>query len=178
MCPALQQGWTAWHFDYENHFSNGPLDRSVIVEVLTRVYTDTMRATSPTKVNRSVDGLKDAAQTLDRLLFKQFIALALQEVKRTQCIFVKHGMIVIWYVDDIVFSAENEKNIDKLKAKLEKKFRVKDLGKLKMFLGSDLDWSKDEEVGSQQATLIQGFVDNKDIIDAKAVGSPINPTLD
>jgi Reverse transcriptase (RNA-dependent DNA polymerase) len=46
-----------------------------------------------------------------------------------------HITILAVYVDDIVITSDDEKEILQLKGKLGKKIEVKDLGRLKYFLG-------------------------------------------
>ena len=47
-------------------------------------------------------------------------------------------IILIVYVDDIIITKSNEAEIQRLKGVLSIKFNVKDLGKLKYFLGMEV----------------------------------------
>lgn len=47
-------------------------------------------------------------------------------------------MILLIYVDDVVIASNNESAIFVFKQKLDMKFKLKELGVLKFFLGSDL----------------------------------------
>lgn len=42
------------------------------------------------------------------------------------------------YVDDTVMTGDNEEELQKLKQFLSKQFEIKDLGKLKYFLGMEI----------------------------------------
>jgi len=42
---------------------------------------------------------------------------------------------VLVYVDDLIIMGSNETSVAKLKANLQRQFSIKDLGKLKYFLG-------------------------------------------
>jgi hypothetical protein len=61
-------------------------------------------------------------------------------------LFYKHGdnkvAILIVYVDDIVITCDNHKEIDDLKCYLAQEFEVKDLGHLRYFLGIEVSHVK------------------------------------
>jgi hypothetical protein len=50
--------------------------------------------------------------------------------------------IVLIYVDDIIITGNNNSAIQDIKLFLQKQFRIKDLGKLKYFLGLEVARSK------------------------------------
>ena len=43
------------------------------------------------------------------------------------------------YVDDLILVSKNTKSISKIKKNLKQKFKMKDLGKIKYFLGIEFD---------------------------------------
>ena len=59
-------------------------------------------------------------------------------------------IILIVYVDDIIIIGSNEAEIQRLKGVLSIEFEVKDLGKLKYFLGMEVARSKEDIVVSQR----------------------------
>ena len=69
-------------------------------------------------------------------------------------LFIRHsekGRIIalIVYVDDIVVTGDDWEEMEKLNKKLENEFKIKDLGRLKYFLGIKVVHSKEEMVISQ-----------------------------
>lgn len=50
--------------------------------------------------------------------------------------------VVLVYVDDIIITGDDEMEINKLKSLLHMKFSIKDLGRLKYFLGIEIAHSK------------------------------------
>jgi len=61
--------------------------------------------------------------------------------------FVKHSkdgkvMILVVYVDDIIITGDNVKEMNEIKQMMSKEFEVKDLGTLKYFLGMEFARSK------------------------------------
>ena len=59
-------------------------------------------------------------------------------------------IILIVYVGDIIITGSNETKIQQLKGVLSTEFEVKDLGKLKYFLGMEVTLSKEDVVVSQR----------------------------
>jgi Reverse transcriptase (RNA-dependent DNA polymerase) len=48
------------------------------------------------------------------------------------------------YVNDIIITGNNEKEIKNVKDYLKNEFDIKDLGKLKYFLGIEIEYSKEK----------------------------------
>jgi len=63
--------------------------------------------------------------------------LGFKEVPQKPCVMLKNGIVVFFYVNDIVFCYRktNEKKAQKAIKKLNKEYQISILGKLKWFLG-------------------------------------------
>lgn len=94
------------------------------------------------KLNKSLYGLKQAA----RCWFEVFEKVLLEELGFTSsskdpCIFIKFrgserkNIYAVLYVDDIVIVSGDMDELNKLKNYLLKRFHMKDLGDIKLFLG-------------------------------------------
>ena len=74
--------------------------------------------------------------------------------KTDYCLFVSHkteGVIyIIFWVDDIIVAASNDTLLNQTKDRLSTKFRMKDLGPLKWFLGIDFKQFKESIEMSQR----------------------------
>lgn len=70
------------------------------------------------------------------------------------CVYTKHQhdekVIIIIWVDDLIIAASNHSVLKSGKTMLTKRFQMKDLGKLKHFLGIDFDQSEGEVKMSQK----------------------------
>lgn len=80
-------------------------------------------------------GLKDAARAWNKLLLDKFQSYGLKKIRAAPCVFVKKGLVVICYVDDLVAYTDAEDAITNFKSHTSKKLKVKELGISKQFLG-------------------------------------------
>ena len=49
-------------------------------------------------------------------------------------------MVLLVYVDDVLIACNDKAEVDRFKIMLDDKFKLKDLGDLKFFLGLDMYW--------------------------------------
>ena len=87
---------------------------------------------------------------LSKLQFAKFsstlIKLGFIQSKANYSLFTrKHGdifMVLLVYVDDVLIACNDKAKVDRFKVMLDDKFKLKDLGDLKYFLGLEVARSK------------------------------------
>ncbi|XP_059630211.1 uncharacterized mitochondrial protein AtMg00810-like [Cornus florida] len=94
-------------------------------------------------------------------------------------LFIKHSSsggvtVLIVYVDDIIVTGNDQAERETLKAKLATEFEIKDLGKLKYFLGIEVARSKEGIFVSQQKYVID-LLKETGKIGCKPVKTPNEP---
>ena len=87
-----------------------------------------------------------------------------------QCIYL------VVYVDDIVITGSDQDGIKKLKQHLFSHFHIKDLGKLKYFLGNEVAQSNSEVVISQRKYTFDILADTV-MLDYKPVDTSMDPNV-
>ncbi|GKE50558.1 ribonuclease H-like domain-containing protein [Tanacetum coccineum] len=92
------------------------------------------------KLNKSLYGLKQAPRQWNAKLTSALVECDFMQSKSDYSLFTKKfGDVFIAlpvYVDDIIIIGNNVSEINKFKQFLKTKFMIKDLGKLKYFLGN------------------------------------------
>jgi len=95
--------------------------------------------------------------------------------------FFKHSregkiVILIVYVDDIIMTRDDIGEISDLKRRLEVEFDIKDLGKLKYFLGMEFARSK-EGIFLNQRKYILDLLTETGMTGCKAAEAPMDPNV-
>lgn len=138
---AANLDWSLHQLDVKNAFLNGELEEEVFMKAPPG-FEEMTNGGKVCKLKKSLYGLKQSP----RAWFERFTK-AVKEQGYTQAhsdhtLFYKHLgcklAVLIVYVDDIVMTGDNEEELQKLKQFLSKQFEIKDLGKLKYFLGMEI----------------------------------------
>jgi hypothetical protein len=94
------------------------------------------------RLRRSLYGLKQSPRAWFDRFRQAMLKRGFHQSNADHTLFYKHGdnkvAILIVYVDDIVITGDNQKEIDDLKRHLAQEFEVKDLGHLRYFLGIEV----------------------------------------
>jgi hypothetical protein len=92
-------------------------------------------------------------------------------------LFYKHSKhritILAVYVDDIIITGDDVQEIEKLKGNLSKAFEVKDLGKLKYFLGIEVARSS-KGIALSQRKYTLDLLNDVGMLGSKAAQTPID----
>lgn len=126
--------------DVNNAFLYGQLDEDVYM-CLPDGYSD-KDDTRVCKLNKSLYGLKHAPRKWDEKLTSVLFENGFKQSKNDFSLFIKNknGIFIalLVYVDDIVITDNNVQAINEVKSFMSSKFLIKDLGKLKYFLGIEV----------------------------------------
>lgn len=82
-------------------------------------------------------------------------------------------VIVILYVDDILLTSNNSKEIEKVKLALKYEFEVKDLGNACLCLNIEMCWTEDRVVILQKKK-IKDWLHNFNMQECKTISTPNN----
>ncbi|GJQ94182.1 ribonuclease H-like domain-containing protein [Tanacetum coccineum] len=94
------------------------------------------------RLKKSLYGLKQEPRQRNAKLTSTLIENGLSQSKSDYSLYIKSDkdffLALLVYVDDIIITSNNVSEIDKFKVFLKSKFMIKDLGKLKYFLGIEV----------------------------------------
>ncbi|XP_004289307.1 PREDICTED: uncharacterized mitochondrial protein AtMg00810-like [Fragaria vesca subsp. vesca] len=98
------------------------------------------------ELHKAIYGLKQSPRAWYAKLSSILEEVGFQRSNADSSLFVRNGasrkLVVLIYVDDLIITGDNVQEIEVLKQALHKKFAIKDLGKLKYFLGIEMATSK------------------------------------
>lgn len=131
------------------------------------------------KLNQSLYGLKQSGRNWNKMLHDCLCENGFVQNEADHCVYrkqSKHGTIymLIW-VDDLVIEAKDTKSLVEVKEMLTQRFRMKDLGKLKTFLGIEFTQEKGE-IRMNQTRFITKILERFHMSDCKARSTPCEHT--
>jgi hypothetical protein len=86
-------------------------------------------------------------------------------------------MYIIIYVDDLILAGDDEGTILQVKKQLSSEFEMKDLGKLKCFLGLDIKQDEDGKLRIDQKQCILRMLKHFVMEDCRKICTPIKTNL-
>jgi hypothetical protein len=105
-------------------------------------YVDQTHPDLVCRLKKSLYSLKQTPRAWSDKIGHYFVTSGFQTSNADFSLYVKktnHGIVVIViYVDDLIITRDSDANISDLKKLLKQKFEMKDLGKLRYFLGIEL----------------------------------------
>lgn len=141
---AATRTWFIHQLDVQNAFLHGNLHEEVYMDP-----PPGLRRQGENLVcrhNKSLYGLKQASRTWFTTFSDAIQNAGYRQSKAYYSLFTKvQGTsitVILIYVDDILITGNNIQEMEQLKAFLLKRFRIKDLGDLKYFLGIEFARSK------------------------------------
>lgn len=131
---------------FENVFTDWLLGRELSLALLKYAFSEEECGNKVFILERRLDGLRDAGRICNRTLLNAFEKLGFKELNVTPLVFVKQGMIIICYGDDLIMCSEFSSDIDSLKALLNSKLCIKYLAIPSRFPVIELDWRTTQHV--------------------------------
>ncbi|KAJ0852133.1 putative RNA-directed DNA polymerase [Helianthus annuus] len=172
---AANKGWPLLQFDVKNAFLHGELKEEVYMEV-----PPGLRKESNTKevcrLKKSLYGLKQSPRAWFGRFTLAMKGYGFKQSNSDHTLFLKrrngHVTCLIIYVDDMIITGDDEEEITRLKAMLFKDFEMKDLGRLKYFLGIEVMRSR-KGIFICQKKYILDLLAETGMIDCKPVNTPM-----
>ncbi|GJU43423.1 putative RNA-directed DNA polymerase [Tanacetum coccineum] len=127
--------------DVNNAFLYGELEEDVYMKI-PEGYASKSNENKVCKFKKSLYGLKQAPRKWNEKLVGVLSECGFTQSQNDHSLFVKSSnnvfIALLVYVDDIIISRNDLNEIDMFKTFLSSKFQIKDLGKLKYFLGIEV----------------------------------------
>ncbi len=135
------KGWSLHQMDVKNVFLHGDLQEEVYMEQPPG-YVDQTHPNLVCRSKKALYGLKETPRAWSDKIGQYLVTSGFQTSNANFSLYVKktdHGIVVIViYVDDLIIIGNSDAYIFDLKKLLKQKFEMKDLGKLRYFLGIEV----------------------------------------
>ncbi|CAL2276266.1 unnamed protein product [Prunus armeniaca] len=139
---AAQRGWTVYQLDVKSAFLHGELNEDVFVEQ-PRGYEKKDSPNKVYKLKKALYGLKQAPRAWFSRIEAYFVNEGFEKCHSEHTLFVKVSkegkiLIVSIYVDDLIFTGDDESMIEDFKNSMMNEFDMSDLGRMRYFLGIEV----------------------------------------
>lgn len=170
--------WPLYQMDVYNAFLQGDLVEEVYMELPQGVCSQGKNIVCG--VQKSLYGLKQASRQWNVKLIEALLVVGFQQSRFDYSMFTKKKgdslLVLLIYVDDLMITRNNEEMIIELKNLLNHKFKMKDLGELKYFLGLKVLRSREGIVLNQRKYALE-LIEDVGLGGAKVVSTPLEQNL-
>ena len=178
---AAQNNYIVHQMDVKTAYLNAPIDCDIYLEQA-KGYEVLCENDEPLvyKLNKSLYGLKQSGRNWNNLLSKKLIDGGFKQSLTDPCIFVKHDskdiIILLLWVDDMILVSSSASLLDKEKAALSQKFKMKDLGQISRFLGINFI-VRPGKIEMSQKSYLEKVLQKFNMSDCKAKRTPSEAKL-
>ena len=139
---AVQKGWTIYQLDVKSAFLHGELNEVVFVEQPCG-YVQKGNEQKVYRLKKELYGLKQAPRAWYSRIEAYFMKEGFEKCDYEHTLFIKTSkegkvLIVSLYVDDLIFTGNDELMFTEFKNSMKHEFDMTDLGKMRYFLGLEV----------------------------------------
>ena len=175
---ASINSWHLHQLDVNNAFLHGDLSENVYMSVPQGVHSP--KPNQVCKLLKSIYGLKQASRKWYEKLTGFLLHQGYKQSASDHSLFTLHSdtcfTVLLVYVDDVILAGNSMTQIDRIKAALDVEFKIKDLGKLKYFLGIEVAHSK-IGINICQRKYCLDLLKDTGLLGAKPVTAPLDPSI-
>ncbi|MFV0960674.1 reverse transcriptase domain-containing protein, partial [Klebsiella pneumoniae] len=173
---ACNLDWPLFQFDVQKAFLQGELEEDIYMS---------LPPGHPLEGSGKLCHLKKAIYSLKQSprAWYSKLSQALSQAQFSKCkcdhsIFLRKrgslSTIVLIYVDDIIITGSDKEGIEKIKFFLKQKFDIKDLGKIKYFLGIEFARSN-KGLPLSQRKFASDILKEFKMLNCNPIDSPVDP---
>jgi len=175
---ASIHSWHLHQLDVNNAFLHGDLHEEVYMSVPQKVVSP--KPNQVCKLLKSLYGLKQASRKWYEKLTGFLFSPGYKQSNADHSLFTlntdKSFTALLVYVDDVILAGNSMTEIDRIKALLVVEFKIKNLGKLKYFLGIEEAHSK-TGISICQRKYCLDLVKDTELMASKPVNTPLDPSV-
>ena len=156
---AAKEEWTVYQLDVKSAFLHGELSEEVFVEQ-PRGYEQKGNEQQVYKLKKALYGLKQAPRAWYSRIESYFMKEGFERCHCEHTLFIKTKekgkiLIVSLYVDDLIFTGNDESMFAEFKRSMMCEFDMTDLGKMRYFLGIEVMQRSDGNYISQRKYALE-----------------------
>ncbi|GKD62995.1 ribonuclease H-like domain-containing protein, partial [Tanacetum coccineum] len=174
---VVSNSWHVYQLDVNNAFLYGDLVETVYMKPPEGYFPSGNKVC---RLKKSLYGLKQAPRQWNAKMTSALIENGFSQSKSDYSLYTKSEkgvfLALLVYVDDIIITGNNISEIEKFKVYFKSKFMIKDLGKLKCFLGIEVI-DTDKGVCLNQRKYVLDLLFEYDMLACKLAKTPLMSKL-
>lgn len=175
---ALMDNWKIHQLDVSNAFLHGTLSEVMFMHQ-SPGFVDPRYPSNVCLLRKIIYGLRQASREWHLALRNELVEIGFVQSKSDASLFLYHhgsvNLFILVYVDDILFTGNDNIMIVTIIKKLSEPFTLKDLGQLTYFLGIEVMYCK-EGLFLSQHKYITDILHRHHMQGAKSVSTPVAHT--
>lgn len=172
---SVHKSWPLYQLDNKNAFLYGDLSEDVYMTLPWAYHTK--RDVRVCKLVKSLYGLKQTPRKWNKKLCFFLFSFCFHQSDNDYSLFVctkNHSIIILLvYVDDVILSGSKNNELEKVKMFLKTEFLIKDIGKLRGFLGIEVVINTDKCVFLNQMMYCLELLHEIDMLGCKPIKTPL-----
>jgi hypothetical protein len=177
MAMAAKNGWAVDHMDVVTAFLNPKIDRdNIYMELPPGIdwIDPRLAGISTVRLKKALYGLKQAPRLWYEEINAFLLSIGFTQSTTDPNLYIQSGAALILYVDDILMAYDKLNSVGAaIKQQLKERFKMKDLGRVKRFLGIEVD----ENYNISQTSYIKAILRRFRMENAKSATSPMDPNV-
>ncbi|KAD2805945.1 hypothetical protein E3N88_39322 [Mikania micrantha] len=174
---ASQRNWEIFQLDVKSVFLNGELKETVYVEQPPG-FIHKGEEHKVCKLKKALYGLKQAPRAWFKRIEGYFLREGFMKSQYDHTLFIKKEhkdvVIVSLYVDDLIYTGNNRELCESFKCSMMSEFEMSDLGKMRYFLGVEVDQNK-YGIQMHQKKYAKEIIEMFNMWEVNGVNNPIVP---
>lgn len=181
MQKAAQENLILHQMDVKTAYLNAPIDCEIYMEQPEGFEVKSSNNEKLVcKLERSLYGLKQSGRNWNKVLHEYLTQIHFVQNQADPCVYTRETenekVLIVIFVDDLILAASDENALRDVKNMLASRFKMKDLGRLKHFLGIDFN-QIDNCVKMSQAKYVEKILERFDMQDCKPRSTPCEQKL-
>jgi Reverse transcriptase (RNA-dependent DNA polymerase) len=176
---AVNNDWNLHQMDVKNVFLQGTLEEKIYMTIPPE-HKREGTSNLVCRLNKFIYGLKQSPRVWYEILSYFLTSCNFKVSSFDSSLFTRHNTngttVILVYVDDIIITDNNSREIDCIKNDLKQKFKIKDLGKLTYFLGIEITHSQKKLFISQRKYVLD-LLKETDKLKCKPAKTPIETNI-
>lgn len=176
---ACQENWDIQQMDVQTAFLNGTIKSEVYIYPPDGYKIDENKVCL---LKKALYGLRESPRDWYECFHDYISSIGFKRSAYDYCLYMKstneNCIYVILYVDDLLLFSHDLEQIKRVKHLLNKKFNMKDLGRIKQYLGIEINYKPEEKkLSLSQSGYIEGLAEKYNVKDSKYVNTPMEINL-